>query len=225
MTLNYRKSILLLANIIFLISFFYFDFDEVVNLEYLQSHVHTLVSYYNLYPVESILLFCCAFILCISLSLPGSLIFSVSAGAIFGVKYGIIITALSGTTGAVIGLLLFRYIFRDYVTGKYAGQVQKVNKGIEKDGALYLFSLRTLPFVPFSVINMGVAITSMSPLKFGLITLVGSFAIKFMFVNAGATIYEIETIADIATNKMVVLVGLVMLIPVIIKLLMIYKKN
>jgi len=67
-----------------------------------------------------------------------------------------------------------------------------VNKGIEKDGAFYLFSLRLIPVVPFLVINLVMGITPMKAVVFYLVSQVGMLAGTAVYVNAGAELGAVE---------------------------------
>ena len=54
---------------------------------------------------------------------------------------------------------LSRTLLRDWVEQKFSGYLDTINKGVKKDGAFYLATLRLIPAVPFFVINLVMGLT------------------------------------------------------------------
>ena len=55
-------------------------------------------------------------------------------------------------------------MLRDSIEAKFGNRLAEINRGIEKDGAFYLFTLRLIPVVPFFVINLVMGLTKMKAL-------------------------------------------------------------
>jgi uncharacterized membrane protein YdjX (TVP38/TMEM64 family) len=49
---------------------------------------------------------------------------------------------------------------------RFGNRLAEINRGIEKDGAFYLFTLRLVPLVPFFVINLVMGLTQMKAWTF-----------------------------------------------------------
>ena len=83
------------------------------------------------------------------------------AGALFGRWLGTGVVSIASTLGAALAFLSSRYVLRDWVQRKFGGRLESINRGVEKDGAYYLFTLRLIPAVPFFLINLGMGLTPM----------------------------------------------------------------
>jgi uncharacterized membrane protein YdjX (TVP38/TMEM64 family) len=68
-----------------------------------------------------------------------------------------------------------------------------INKGIEKEGAFYLFGLRMVPVIPFWLLNLLVGMTSMRAPVFFIATLSGMVPITLILVYTGSQLGDIET--------------------------------
>jgi uncharacterized membrane protein YdjX (TVP38/TMEM64 family) len=71
--------------------------------------------------------------------------------------------------------------------------IDVINKGIEKEGAFYLFGLRMVPVIPFWLLNLLVGMTSMRASVFFVATLCGMVPITLILVYTGSQLGDIET--------------------------------
>ena len=102
-----------------------------------------------------------------ALALPGAALLTLAAGAIFGLLWGVVIVSFASSIGATLSFLLSRFVLRDWVRQRYASRVQAVDRGIEKEGAFYLFTLRLIPAAPFFVVSIFARNTSNVALNVG----------------------------------------------------------
>jgi uncharacterized membrane protein YdjX (TVP38/TMEM64 family) len=86
-----------------------------------------------------------------------------------------------------------RYIFHDFIKQRFPAQVEMVNKGIEKEGAFYIFGLRMIPIIPFWTLNLLVGLTSMRVHLFTLATMLGMIPVLLILTYTGSQLGEIET--------------------------------
>ena len=77
------------------------------------------------------------------------------------------------------------------------------NRGIEKDGAFYLFTLRLVPLFPFFVVNLVMALSPIRTLTFAWVSQVGMLAGTVVFVNAGTQLGRIESPGGILSPAIV----------------------
>ena len=105
---------------------------------------------------------------------------------------------------------------------KFGKYLEKVNKGIEQDGWLYLLFLRLSPIFPFFIINLVFGLTKMRALEFYLVSQVGMFVGTAIFVNAGVQIGNLNSIEEILSLKVIMSLTLIGIFPLLIKL--IYKE-
>ncbi|MFU8770425.1 MAG: TVP38/TMEM64 family protein, partial [Desulfotignum sp.] len=134
--------------------FFFFGLQEYLTLEFIKTSQERFQEIYSRQPVRVIALFVAFYIPVIALNLPGATILGLAAGALFGALTGTVIISFASTIGATLACLLSRYLFRDWVQKKFRSRLERINEGIRKEGAFYLFSMRLIPVIPFFVINM-----------------------------------------------------------------------
>lgn len=158
------------------------------------------------------------YILQSALALPGPLVMSIAAGAVFGVVMGSIYCLVAATVGASLAFLGTRYLFRDAVRKKFEAQLEKVNLELEKEGLRHLLFLRLLPLFPFTLINIAAGLTSMPLRTFLIGTAIGILPPTFVFCNAGASLVSIENVHEILSLRILgsfVLLGFFALAPVV----------
>jgi uncharacterized membrane protein YdjX (TVP38/TMEM64 family) len=128
-----------------------------------------------------------------SCSLPVTGVLSVVSGIIFGPITGFLISLIACTLGGTIALFSTRYLFQDLIKRRFSVHLDVINKGLEKEGAFYLFGLRMVPVIPFWLLNLLVGMTSMRVSIFFIATLTGMVPIMLVLVYTGSQLGDIET--------------------------------
>jgi uncharacterized membrane protein YdjX (TVP38/TMEM64 family) len=128
-----------------------------------------------------------------SFSLPVTGVLSVASGIIFGPVIGFFISLTASTIGGTIALFSTRFLFHDLVKRRFSVHLDVINKGIEKEGAFYVFGLRMVPVIPFALLNLLVGLTSMRAPIFFVATLAGMIPILMVLAYTGSQIGTIET--------------------------------
>lgn len=206
---------LLVAAIISL--FFYLDLRSYLTLEALKAHREALNTFNSEHRLFTVFIFMALYIVQTALALPGAIIFSLSAGILFGTIMGTIYAVTAATSGAVLAFLATRYLFHQTVQKKFGPQLDKLNASLEKDGLHYLLFLRLVPVFPFFLINLAAALTRLPLRTFVLGTLIGIIPGGFVFVNAGASLATINHVGDIASPRVLgafAFLGIFALVPV-----------
>ena len=144
-------------------------------------------------PARTAGVFFLIFLVGTSCSLPVAGVLSVVSGIIFGPVTGFLISLVAGTLGGTIALFSTRFIFHDLIKRRFSVHLDVINKGIEKEGAFYLFGLRMVPVIPFWLLNLLVGMTSMRIPVFFIATLSGMIPITLILVYAGSQLGNIET--------------------------------
>ncbi|MFN3725506.1 MAG: TVP38/TMEM64 family protein [Allosphingosinicella sp.] len=146
--------------------------------------------------------------------MPGAAILKVAAGALFGLWGGMAV-ALGGTLlGAVIGFLGSRYLMRHWVEQRFARQAAVINRGLERDGIVYLLALRFNPLIPFFLINFALGLTRMRATTFTVVSLFGLLPASFVYANAGTELARIEQPSDILSTRLILSLILLSVMPV-----------
>ena len=224
--LNLRKlivAVLLLAGVA---AFFALDGGRFFTLGYLKESQTMFAALYAERPVGVALAFFAVYIAVTALSLPGAVIMTLAAGAGFGLVFGTVLVSFASTIGATLAMLGARYLARDSIQKRFGQRLADVNNGIEKEGALYLFTLRLIPVVPFFVLNLLMGLSRMKTWTFFWVSQLGMLAGTVVFVNAGTQIAKIDSLKSIVSPGLVgsfVLLGL--LAPVVKGVLNFFKNR
>ena len=178
-------------------AFFYFDLSSYLTLEYIKSQQAALDAEVISNPLRAAAIYFVIYVLVAALSLPGAAIMTLLGGAIFGLGWGLLIISFASTIGATLAMLVARFIFRDQVRARFGNQLGPIDRGIEKDGAFYLFTLRLVPIFPFFLVNLLMGVTAISAPVFFIVSQIGMLAGTAVFVNAGTQLAQIEDLSGI----------------------------
>lgn len=213
-----KKKIALVALFITTIAlFFVLDLGQYLNLAYIKSQQQIINDFYALNPVKTGLIFFISYILITGVSLPGAGIMTLAGGAIFGVIWGTILVSFGSVFGATMAFLIARYLFHDYVQEHFGKYLKPINRGIEKEGNLYLFTIRIVPIFPFFIVNTLMALTPIKTLNFALVSQIGMLIPTIIFVNAGTQLARIESPGDVLSPELILSFVLLGLFPFIAK--------
>jgi len=160
-----------------------------------------------------------SYVLITGLSLPGAAVMTLMGGAVFGLAWGLLLVSFASTLGATLAFLVSRSLLRDWVQARFAAQLDTINKGIARDGAYYLFSLRLIPVIPFFVINLVFGLAPIRAWTFYWVSQLGMLAGTAVFVNAGAELGNVEeiSVSGIMTPGILIAFVLLALFPVLAK--------
>jgi pyruvate/2-oxoglutarate dehydrogenase complex dihydrolipoamide dehydrogenase (E3) component/uncharacterized membrane protein YdjX (TVP38/TMEM64 family) len=192
-------------------AFFLLDLGQWLTLESLKARQESLGALLEERPLLAIGGFFLVYVAVTAFSLPGAAVMTLAAGAIFGLVLGTVIVSFASTIGASLAFLSSRYLLRDWVKGKFGRATAAIDKGVAKDGAFYLLTLRLIPAFPFFLINLAMGLTAMRLVTFALVSQVGMLAGTIVYVNAGTRLAGIESTRDILSPGLLgsfVLLGL-----------------
>ena len=147
-----KRIIIFLTVVVAIILFLaLFDISEFLTLNELKAHKDQLQSLVNENPFVSAILFFFGYVLSTSISIPGALIFTLAAGALFGLALGTIIVSFASSIGAFLAFIIARFFLHDFVQNKYSDRLKYINERVEKEGAYYLLFLRLVPALSICV--------------------------------------------------------------------------
>ena len=211
------QIILLAAVVIVVICFFAFGLTEYFSLSFLQEQRLRIVDFYRDNPAITILLFVLLYVALTGLSIPSATGLTLLAGAIFDLVVGVLVVSVSSVCGASIAFVIARYLFREPVRKKFPEQFATVNKGIEKDGAFYLFAIRLVPVIPFFVTNVAMSLTTIRLWTFFWVSYIGMLAATTVFVNAGSQLGQLESMSGILSPALIGSLVLLGIFPLVAK--------
>lgn len=201
--MNKSKLIILFVLACAIGAFFYFDGGQYLTLDFLKSQQGTLDQYYRDNPTIVIAAYFVIYVVVTGLSLPGAAILTLAGGAIFGLVAGTIIVSFASTIGATLAFLAARFLLKESIQEKFGKHLQTFNKGIEDDGAFYLFTLRLVPVVPFFVINLVMGLTPLRTVTFYWVSQLGMLAGTAVYVNAGTELAKIDSLQGIISFNLI----------------------
>ncbi len=193
------------------------DLDQYLTLEGIKAVQAGLEDWRNDAPFLVGFSFFALYIAVAALSLPGAAVLTLAAGTIFGLAWGVVIVSFASTIGATLAFLVARFIFRDSVQNRFGIRLQAINKGIEQEGAFYLFTLRLVPLFPFFLINLLLGLTSIRTRTFYWVSQVGMLAGTIVYVNAGTQLAKIDTLNNIISPGLVLSFAAIGLFPLVSK--------
>jgi pyruvate/2-oxoglutarate dehydrogenase complex dihydrolipoamide dehydrogenase (E3) component/uncharacterized membrane protein YdjX (TVP38/TMEM64 family) len=198
-----KKVLLVVALIALVIAFFAFDLGRFLSLDYVKSRQAEFAALYSDKPLLVGGAFFAIYVAVTALSLPGAAIMTLAAGAIFGLAAGTVVVSFASAIGATLAMLVARYVLRGSVQSKFGARLAEIDKGIEREGAFYLFTLRLVPIFPFFLINLLMGLTKMKAWTFYWVSQVGMLAGTLVYVNAGTQLGKIESLKGILSPGLI----------------------
>jgi uncharacterized membrane protein YdjX (TVP38/TMEM64 family) len=188
-----RSKVILCAILAALvIAFFVFDARQYVSLEFFHSRRGALASYVASAPFLTSALFFLLYVAVTGLSVPGALVLTIAAGALFGLVWGTLLVSFASSIGATLAFLASRVLLREWVQRKLGDRIAAVNAGVEKEGAYYLFALRLTPVFPFFVINLAMGLTPLRARTFYWVSQLGMLPATIIYVYAGSQLRQFQ---------------------------------
>ncbi len=212
-----RRIILFIALAALISLFFVFDLQRFISLEFFAAQREAIVAYDAANPWTTAVAFFLIYVLVTGTSLPGAALLTLIAGAVFGLLQGVIMVSFASTLGATMAFTISRYLFRDAVRARFGQYLATIDRGVEREGAFYLFAMRLVPAVPFFVINLAMALTPISTWRFYWVSQVGMIFGTVVYVNAGAELGQIESLGDILSPALWISFALLGVAPLIAK--------
>ena len=194
---KYLRILLILVVISAITLFYTYELNQYFSLEFIKHQQENFYNFYNNNKSTTIGIFAIIYIAVTALSLPGAAILTLISGTLFGLSLGILIVCPASTIGATLAFLISRFILRDLVTTKFYSQAKTINKGVQKEGAFYLFALRLIPIFPFFMINIVMGLTSIRTITFFIVSLFGMMPGTIVFIYAGTKLASINQLSDI----------------------------
>ncbi|MBJ2138623.1 FAD-dependent oxidoreductase [Paraglaciecola chathamensis] len=215
------KRIILVAIIVALIaSFFVLDLNQYLTLESLKSNQQDLAQYIEANWLIAFIGYLVIYAAATALSVPGAAILTLGAGALFGFGCGLLLASFASSIGATLAFLASRFLLRDWVKNTFSKKLESIDKGVEKDGAFYLLSLRLVPIFPFFIINLVMGVTSIKTWTYYWVSQLGMLIGTAVYVNAGTQLVEINQLSDIISTDLILSFVLLGIFPILAKFIL-----
>ncbi|SDP81361.1 FAD-dependent oxidoreductase [Ectopseudomonas guguanensis] len=204
--------------------FFIFDLGEYLTLESIKSHSGALKAKVQDHPWWAAGVFFAIYAALTALSFPGTVVLTLLAGALFGLIEGTLLVSFASNVGALVAMLISRFMLRDWVQKRFGKQIAGINKGLTRDGTFYLVSLRLIPIVPFVLLNPALGLTRINMWTFWWTTQLGMLPGHAIYVNAGEKLVTLRSVSDILSPSIISTLVLLAVFPIIATRLLAYYK-
>jgi uncharacterized membrane protein YdjX (TVP38/TMEM64 family) len=182
------------------------------------KHKDLLQSYVDIHYGPSVALFILLYIIVVALSIPGSVVLTISGGFLFGTLMGVIYSNIGATAGALCIFLLTRHLLGNWLQKKYGAQLLRFNEEMERHGPNYLLTLRFTPIFPFFLVNIFGGLTRIPFRTFLWTTTIGILPGDAVYTFSGSQLGGIRSVEDVFSLNMLIvllLLALFSLIPVL----------
>ena len=213
--MNSRKVTLIALVLVLLAGFFVFDIGQYLSLDALKAQQAVLDEQVQAQPWVAGGVFFIVYVLVTALSLPGAALMTLAGGALFGLLGGTLLASFASTLGATLAMLLSRYLLRDWVQARFKQRLAKINQGVDREGASYLFALRLVPVFPFFLINVAMGLTRLPARTFWWVSQLGMLPGTLVYVNAGRELGQLESLAGILSPGLIGAFVLLGLLPIL----------
>ncbi|MGE0099342.1 MAG: FAD-dependent oxidoreductase [Hydrogenophaga sp.] len=212
------KRILILATVVLLVAaYFGLGLNRYLTLAAVQERLGEFEAMRQAAPVATALGFFGLYVLATALSLPGAVILTLAAGALFGLVAGTLIVSFASSVGATLAFLASRHLLRDGVQARFGNRLKAINDGMAQDGALYLFTLRLIPVFPFFLVNLLMGLTPIRTGTYYAVSQLGMLAGTLVYVNAGTQLGQLNSLSGILSPGVLLSFVLLGVFPMIAK--------
>ncbi len=174
----------------------YFQYGQHLTLENLVRYETELQEFRDESPALTLAIAFLIYVVVTGLSLPGATVLSLLFAWYFGFLRAMLLVSFASTTGATLAFLMSRFVFRDFVQRSFGDRLVKFNDALDREGAMFLFTLRLIPLAPFFVINAVMGLTSIKTRTFWWVSQIGMIPGTAAYVWAGSSVPDLQTLAE-----------------------------
>jgi uncharacterized membrane protein YdjX (TVP38/TMEM64 family) len=189
-----------------------------ISLDDLKRNFAVVAAWKERSPVEVAVGLFLGYALVATLPLPFAAILTIASGAIFGVIEGTVLVSFSSSIAATGAFLASRYLFRDSVQSRFGQRLEVINRGVERDGVFYLFTLRLIPVFPFFLVNLLMGLAPIKARTFYWVSQLGMLPLAIIYVNAGTQLARLQHVGDVMSPALLASLALLAVFPWLAKL-------
>lgn len=188
-----------------------------LTLSAFKAQLNGLISYRDANPWRMAIIFFLMYVASLSLSLPVASLLTLAAGALFGLLWGTLLVSFASAIGATGAFLAARYALRDMVQRRFRRQLTAFNAGVERDGVVYLLSLRLVPIFPAWLVTLLSGLTPLRTTAFYWTSQLGMLPGTLVYVYAGTQLAHLGSTHDVFSAQLLLAFTLLGLLPFIAK--------
>jgi len=212
-----KKLIIVALIVAAALAFWLFDLGQYFSLDYVKQSRASFAVYYAAHPALMLGGYFVLYVVVTALSLPGAAVMTLLGGALFGFWWTVLVTSFAASIGATIACFFARFVLGGWVQARFGDKLEHINRGVEREGAFYLFTLRLVPIFPFFVINLVMGLTKMPLRTFYWVSQLGMLPGGAVFVNAGRELGQIDSLGGILSPGLIISFVILGLFPLVVK--------
>lgn len=165
-----------------------------LSFESLARHREALLAFRDAHYLWAVLAFLAAYVVIVTLSLPGGLVATLTGGFLFGLFPGVLYNVAAAGTGAVLVFLAARWGFGAVLARKLeaaGGKAARLQASLRENEWPVLFLMRLVPLVPFFIANLIPAFVGTSLHRFAVSTYLGIIPGGLVFTSIGAGLGDV----------------------------------
>jgi uncharacterized membrane protein YdjX (TVP38/TMEM64 family) len=168
--------------------------------------------------VPALFLFFLTYAAFTSLPLPVVTVMCLLSGALFGRAAGTAVASLGYTAGVTTAFLAARWLLQERVRRRFGGTwLGRVERGIARDGAYYLLTLRLMPSVPFFLVNLLMALTPIRTRTYVLVSWVGVLPMTFLYAGLGTEVAHLKSPTGLLSVSVIATLVALAVLPLIVR--------
>lgn len=202
--MSLKKLLILIVVALCVGAFFWFDGSQYISFEVFNA-------WFEENPWRAAGIYFGLYVAVAALSIPGAAAITLLGGVVFGPLWGVLLVSFASTIGATLAFLIVRNLLAETMQRKFGHYVDEINKGVEREGAFYLFSSRLIVGLPFVVVNIAFALTKIKGWTFYWVSQLGMFPATVLYVYAGSQLATIEELDPAGVLKPSIIVAFLLL--------------
>ena len=203
----------------------YFLYKNYFNIDLIIQNVEIIKLFIINHSILSPILFILSCIILINSPLSITAILKIGAGFFFGFFFGFFYSLIGFFIASVIGYLLSKYLFHNYLYKKESRFVKKVNQEIKKNGFYYFLSLRMILIIPHYIINIVGGLSKIKLSSFSLSTILGLIPETIVYVYLGSLLTNLTKINNVLDFDFIIILSLFAIISLIPSLIKLYQSK
>lgn len=198
-----RKPAVLAALVLGVAAFYASGLHHWLTWDAVRTHRDAARTWADARPITAAAAFAALYVVVAGLSIPVGWVLTVAGGALFGILWGGVLVSFAAAAGATLAFAACRYVFRDFARRHAGFWLDTFDRGLARDGALYVILLRLTPLVPYFAINAGMGLTRLPARTFWWATQLGMVPVTLVYLYVGTQLGQIESPNEVLTPPLV----------------------
>jgi len=174
------------------------------SFSFIKSTAMDMLDFVDEYPIQSAFVFAVFYFLFCVLPMPFVSVLTMVAGYLFGNVLGLLIVSFMSALGGTVLFLVVRYGLRDWVQRYVARGPDALQRAVTTNSFMVALSVRFIPGLPFSFPALVLGLSRLTVWKFYCSTQLGLLLTLFVYVNAGRSLAQLDSVQDVFSVELII---------------------